>query len=227
MTGSAKSRLAPLPEDCRHWVAAFSSDSLAQRKLNGDDRLMGFILRFAEFGVVLSMATSACHGEVLGTFEGRVNVISYEKVGVATSAPPAAFSKPISRARLVGGFIVLAVARAFAAVVDGLVDVLRFDLAFIFASSTWARADPAPPTGASPDGAGRAREAGLGASPASRAMTLTLRSGAKSSRLSRGPEITFRPGSEGITRKEISHDKRTSDDRPAADAQLEHRQGRL
>jgi hypothetical protein len=62
---------------------------------------------------------------------------------------------------LVGGFIVLAVARAFAAVVDGLVDVLRFDLAFIFASSIWARADPASPTGASPDGAGRAREADL------------------------------------------------------------------
>ena len=55
----------------------------------------------------------------------------------------------------------MAVARAFAAVVDGLVDVLRFDLAFIFASSTWARADPAPPTGASPDGAGRAREADI------------------------------------------------------------------
>lgn len=42
---------------------------------------MGFILRFAELGVVLSMATSVCHGEVLGTFEGRVNVISYEKIG--------------------------------------------------------------------------------------------------------------------------------------------------
>jgi hypothetical protein len=32
------------------------------------------------------MATSACHGEVLGTFEGRVNVISYEKVGALVPA---------------------------------------------------------------------------------------------------------------------------------------------
>ncbi len=80
---------------------------------------------------------------------------------VATSAPPPVFSIPISRARLVGGLVVLADARAFAAVVDGLVDVLRSDLAVIFASSTWARADPAPPTGASPDGAGREREADL------------------------------------------------------------------
>ena len=82
-------------------------------------------------------------------------------LSVATSAPPPVFCIPISRARLVGGFIVLVVARAFAALVDGLVGVLRFDLAVIFASSTWARADPAPPTGASPDEAGRAREADL------------------------------------------------------------------
>ncbi len=82
-------------------------------------------------------------------------------LSVTTSAPPAAFSYPISRARLVGGFFVLAVARAFAGVVAGVVDVLRFDLAVIFASCIWARVDPAPPTGASPDEAGRAREADL------------------------------------------------------------------
>ena len=46
---------------------------------------MGFILRFAEFVAVLSMATSVCHGEVLGTFEGRVTV-TYENVGAPLPA---------------------------------------------------------------------------------------------------------------------------------------------
>ncbi len=46
---------------------------------------MGFILRFAELGVVLSMATSVCYGEVLGTFEGRVNV-THENVGASLPA---------------------------------------------------------------------------------------------------------------------------------------------
>jgi hypothetical protein len=33
---------------------------------------MSFFIRVAELGVVVSMATSVCHAEVLGTFEGRV-----------------------------------------------------------------------------------------------------------------------------------------------------------
>jgi len=81
-------------------------------------------------------------------------------LNVATSAPPPVFSIPISRARLVGGLVVLADARVFSAVVAGLVGVLRFDLAVIFASSSRTRANPAPLPGqarAAPGGSGACR----------------------------------------------------------------------
>ncbi len=65
-------------------------------------------------------------------------------LNVATSAPPPVFSIPISRARLVGGFIIFVSARAFAAVVAGLVDILRFVLAVFFASCIGRRSIPRP-----------------------------------------------------------------------------------
>ena len=78
-------------------------------------------------------------------------------LNVATSAPPPVFCIPISRARLVGGLNVLAVARAFTAAVAGSVNILRFVLALIFASSIWAPGRSRASTGASPGDAGRER----------------------------------------------------------------------